>query len=302
MPDFPLPLVAFEEYMLWDDRPNWPMSIIARLRFAGQLDRRATAEALQTVVARHPLLRATVRKTPAGRLEWIAADRPAAIAWIDGAGHDRLPSMQPINLFSEAGLRVWASAEADRSSLVLQVHHAVCDGKGVVQVLDDFVRSYARLADPKNAAIDLSPSDPEALRGRGRFGLTALKCLRMLPAQLSGLSGVWQFLMRRPVPLLAPSDANCDDLPATFPDVKVGFLEADEVQRLSAAAADAKVTVNDWLLRDFFVAVDDFRARHQAAGERDAGTPHATAGGRNSHGGCAVPLAAPASGSVLPCR
>ena len=79
MPEFPLPLVAFEEYMLRDDRPGYPMSIIARLRFAGQLERRATAEALQTVVARHPLLRATIRKTPAGRLEWIAADRPAQL-------------------------------------------------------------------------------------------------------------------------------------------------------------------------------------------------------------------------------
>src|SRR5208337_905834 len=73
MPNFPspLPLTAFEEYMLRDDRPKYPMSIVARLRFAGQLDRQVTTEALQTVVARHPLLRAKVRKTPAGRLEWI---------------------------------------------------------------------------------------------------------------------------------------------------------------------------------------------------------------------------------------
>ena len=93
MPDFPapLPLTAFEEYMLSDDRPNYPTSIVARLRFAGQLDRRAAAEALETVVARHPLLRAKVRKTAAGRLEWIAAvdgapgtpGRPA-IQWLDG--------------------------------------------------------------------------------------------------------------------------------------------------------------------------------------------------------------------------
>ena len=54
MPDFPLPLAAFEEYMLCDDRPQYPMNIIARLRFAGQLDRRATAEALETVVRATP--------------------------------------------------------------------------------------------------------------------------------------------------------------------------------------------------------------------------------------------------------
>ena len=47
--------------------------------------------------------------------------------------------------------------------------------------------------------------------------------------------------------------------------MKVGRLEAEEVRQLSVAAADSKVTVNDLLLRDFFVAVADFRARHQAA-------------------------------------
>ena len=51
----------------------------------------------------------------------------------------------------------------------------------------------------------------------------------------------------------------------------MGRLETEEVRRLAAAAAAAGVTVNDWLLRDFFVAVADFRGRHQAvaAGELD---------------------------------
>ncbi len=152
---------------------------------------------------------------------------------------------------------------------MLQVHHAACDGKAVFQVLDDFVRSYARVVDHKDARIELSPCDAEALRGRGTFGLTVLKCLRMLPAQLSGLSGVWQFFLRRPVPLLAATDAISGELPASFPDMKVDRLEAEEVRNLSAAAADSKVTVNDWLLRDFFLAVADFRARHQAAAARE---------------------------------
>lgn len=272
MPDFPLPLplAAFEEYMLWDDRPTHPMSIVARLRFAGQLDRRASALALEAVVARHPLLRAKVHKTPRGRLEWTAAPgHPSAIQWIDGPQRDGLPLMRPIDLFSEAGLRAWATADRHRSSLVLQVHHAACDGKAVFQVLDDFVRSYARVAADGQSAIELSPCDPRRLTGRGSFGLTAGKCLRMLPAQLTGLLGVCEFFMHRPVPILEPVAAICGDLPASFPDVKMFRLEAEEVRRLSAAAADSRVTVNDWLLRDFFVAVGEFRARHQAtkAGE-----------------------------------
>jgi hypothetical protein len=264
----PLPLTAFEEYMLRDDRPRYPMSIVARLRFTGQLDRRATNEALETVVARHPLLRAEVRKTPAGRLEWIAsADRPTAISWIDDPGSDRLPSMRPINLFTEPGLRLWASADPQRSSLVLQVHHAACDGKAVFQALDDFVQGYACAFADSRSPIELTPFDPQTLRKRGRYGLTVLKYLRMLPAQLMGLSRIQMFFMQRPVPLLERLATVSGELPEGFPNVKLGSLEADEVQKLAAAVADAKVTANDWLLRDFFVAVDDFRARHQAAAQ-----------------------------------
>ena len=75
MSDFPspLPLAAFEEYMLRDDRPN----VSDENRRAAAVHRpigpQAGSAALEQVIARHPLLRAKIRKTAAGRLEWIAA-------------------------------------------------------------------------------------------------------------------------------------------------------------------------------------------------------------------------------------
>jgi NRPS condensation-like uncharacterized protein len=257
--------------MLCDDCPKYPMGIVVRLRFSGPLDPQAVAAALQQAIARHPLLRAKVHRTPAGRLTWVPLDdHLPRIQWLDGPGHDRLPCMRPIDLFSESALRVWAATDGQHGSLSLQVHHAACDGKAVLQVADDFLRSYAHAVDRQHAPIELSPCDAQALHGRGTFGLSALKYLRMLPAQLSGLLlGVGKFITRRPVPLLEPVAAACDELPTSFPDVKVGRLEAEEVRKLSAAAADSKVTVNDWLLRDFFVAVEDFRARRQVASARE---------------------------------
>jgi hypothetical protein len=271
MPDFPLPLplTAFEEYMLCDDRPTYPMSIIARLEFSGRLDRHATVAALEAVVARHPLLRAKIRKTAAGRLEWAVADSAPAFSWNEGPGYDHWPLMRPIDLFSDTGLVCWAATDSQRSSLVLQVHHAVCDGKAVLQILDEFVRSYARMSTKGLRGMELPACNPDLLRGRGRFGLTVGKYFRMLPAQLTGLLGVWKFLMRRPVPLLDPLAASADELPANSPNVRIGSLKADEVRRLSAIAADHKVTVNDWFIRDFYLAINDFRSRHQitAAGQ-----------------------------------
>jgi hypothetical protein len=58
-------------------------------------------------------------------------------------------------------------------------------------------------------------------------------------------------------------------VPDPFPAVRVGRLNAEELRRLSAAAACEKATVNDWLLRDFFLTVDEFRRRHDAPREKD---------------------------------
>jgi hypothetical protein len=91
----------------------------------------------------------------------------------------------------------------------------------------------------------------------------------MLPAQLSGLIGAGQFLFHQPVPLLASKDgANGTHLTPrdehVVPSVRTGRVEADVLRRLSAAASQRQVTLNDWLVRDFFLAVDDFRRRHEA--------------------------------------
>ena len=181
--------------------------------------------------------------------------------------------MQPIDLMREPGLRAWVSADAQQSAMVLQVHHAACDGKGVLQAIDDFLHSYARASDRGRSRIELAPRDEALLARRGSFGLTTGKLLKMLPAQLSGLIGAGHFLLRKPVPLLANEDSEEQRLagrvPDPFPAVRMGRLDTDLLQRLSAAAADQRVTVNDWLLRDFFLAVADFRGRYIVPGKKD---------------------------------
>ena len=47
-----LPLTAFEEYMLRDDRPAHPMDFFIRLRFTGRLDRSAVAAAWHRALMR----------------------------------------------------------------------------------------------------------------------------------------------------------------------------------------------------------------------------------------------------------
>jgi hypothetical protein len=249
------------------------MSIVGRLRFAGRLERDAAAVAWRQALARHPLMRAIVVDRGRRRPEWTAAGALPALQWDNDSLRDRLPAMQPIDLTREPGLRAWVAADSQQSAMIIQLHHAVCDGKGVLQFVDDFLHSYTRAADRGRCHIELTPRDEALLEKRGTFGLTARKLLKMLPAQLSGLIGAGQFLLRRPVPLVANESgiehrlAGCAANP--FPAVRIGRLDADCLKRLSAAAADQRVTVNDWLLRDFFLAVDDFRRCHGVQGKKD---------------------------------
>jgi hypothetical protein len=64
---FPLKLAPFEEYMLHDDRRDYPMCHFYRLRFAGNLDPLRFEAALTEAIAQHPLLRATVARSGRNR-------------------------------------------------------------------------------------------------------------------------------------------------------------------------------------------------------------------------------------------
>ena len=58
---FPLPLEAFEQYMLAEDRTNQPMDSVRQLLLSGHLQQEAFETAIATASERHPLLRALVR-------------------------------------------------------------------------------------------------------------------------------------------------------------------------------------------------------------------------------------------------
>ena len=170
MPNSPLPrqLAAFEEYVLRDDRPAYPMGIIARLRFTGRLDSRAGAVAFQQVIARHPLLRAKDSENSSRTFAVGCRGRRPVLpsnsgTWHEGTPPDHLPSLRPIDLFTEPGLRAWATTGTHSSSLLLKFIMLACDGKAVLQLADDFLRCYAaNTTDGGDAKIDFT-----ALRCRG---------------------------------------------------------------------------------------------------------------------------------------
>ena len=105
---FPLALAPFEEYMLADDRPAYPMTFFLRLRLAGRFGLETFPQALRTAVSRHPLLSALVRQVGRRRPEWIRG-QPCRSARVSNASAGRKRA---------APCRAHRSAEGARSAVV----------------------------------------------------------------------------------------------------------------------------------------------------------------------------------------
>jgi len=261
---FPLPLVPFEEYMLLDDRPGYPMSVFARMRFRGRLDRAVMESALHAAMERHPLLRALVRQTGRNRWEWADAGHlPVPLRWIDLTASRLVPPVPGIDLRRESGVRVWALDDTDTTELLYQVHHACADGAAAVHFLTDLFQAYAMAAGTASRSKGFRALETERLRDRGRWNLGRAERWRILRKHLRLIPAVARSLRRRPVPLLPHEPQVCAPLPPEgFPATLTRALDPGEYAALRSVASSLGATVNDVLVRALFLTLADWQARH----------------------------------------
>lgn len=257
---FPLPLVPFEEYMLADDRPAYPMNFFFRLRFTGFLDPGALDAALAAAVVRHPLLGATACREK-GRRQWQPVATQPPVCRLDSGPSAALPPVSALDVRTVPGLRLMAQEGPGRTDLTAQFHHSCCDGLGAVRFLQDLLICYLQ-ATGSHTSAGLRALQVERLRNRGSFGLSTVGLLRLWRSQAIGLLGARQFLMRSPMPIV-PHEPQPDATgpPANYPASCSCRLEVDESDRLAASARLAGVTVNDLLLRDLLLALEAWRQR-----------------------------------------
>ena len=257
-----LPLTAFEEYMLRDDRPAHPMDFFIRLRFTGRLDRSAVAAAWHRALMRHPLLTVLVAQPGRGRPQWIERAAGSPVSWLASE-----PAVRPLDLRSEPGVRAWAVERAGTTDFWTQFHHAACDGLGAMAFLEDFLAGYATAVGA--AMEELRPLRPDLLPYRNRFGLSPGKWLGMLHRQAVGLLGVWQFLRHKPVPLAPQSPEQISQpLPCAYPAMYAAEFSRRESQAIRESARRQGATLNDLLIRDLLMAMFDWREQH-AGGRPD---------------------------------
>jgi len=255
---------TLEEFLFWEDRPAYPWSCFIRLHFSGPLDRRAFENAVRTVLPRHPLFCAKARMRSRTHVEWVVQDDPQPIIrWESGPLGGPFPAATHLDLLREIGIRFHIVSDGRASDVVIQFHHACCDGIGICAFVDELLIAYALALGAASDGLQLPPLDPARLALRGRFGLTLGELMRVLSKQAVGLLGIRQFLMRAPAPLLPHQP--CDDEASTsaeYPAVLSDTLEVAQTAGLCQAAIQRGVRLNDVLATRLFLALTEWRSRH----------------------------------------
>ncbi|MGN1273562.1 MAG: hypothetical protein ACI4UF_03135 [Thermoguttaceae bacterium] len=166
-----LPMNVFEEYMLLDSSPIYPMECNCRFRFSDGFDHEILESALAEVLQNHPFLYSHCRERKNSRFNWViptfGPTREERIRhkethteilgvhlmWLEGKC--RTPQYphevrELLDIWNEAMIRFFIVEEKDengkvvRSDFILKCHHSATDGKGVFRFFADLLIEYAR--------------------------------------------------------------------------------------------------------------------------------------------------------------
>ncbi len=261
---WPLKLTVMEQLLLAEDCPSYPWIVFFRLRFSGLLNETVARTAMLAVLPRHPLLISVIRKQNWGRAEWVAAENQIPhFESVERTTGDDFPMCSFLDLTKEIGLRVRFVTSGEKTEVVFQVHHAVCDGLGALSFIHDWLIAYALEIGVVPTAISFPKLDEQRLRLRGKFGLTFWKFLCMSRKQILGLHGVRDFLRNKPTPLIPfAARAPSETVPSQFPAILMHYLPSEDTTRLAQSSKNQGVTVNDLLLQSLLLGIGKWQRQN----------------------------------------
>lgn len=257
---FPLPLTPFERMMLAEDCGGYPMVATVEFSFTGSLDRKLLEEAYATAIARHPLLRARVDRRLFRSPVWIAGEVPE----LEFSRASERCGPQRIDIGKSSGLLLRVVEATDHVKLQLHVHHACCDGNGILAFLQDLLLIYHQQVagePPQLAAVAF-----EKLPERNDFAMTSQSIGQWFSRTAFGIREAAKFTLRAIVPLAGKIDKSGE---------VAGFLqisltsEAELLKGLRKVAVREGVTLNDLLLRDYLATMGDWQRQHSTVAQTD---------------------------------
>lgn len=292
----PLPMTVFEEYMLLDGTPVYPMECHTRLRFSGGFDHDLLERALAEKLAENPFLYARARETKPSRYVWeipefgpnledrVSHSEPdfsrvmgLRVYWLTGPCRGDYPkeARELLDIFSEGMTRFYITEEKAsdgtvlRTDLVIKCHHSASDGKGMNHFIETFLTEYALqlgIAIPEEPAI--SPPRLESLINRHQYGRTfwervkiVFTCISHLPRSLK--------LISRGVQSIANDPGNNEEITAKmerpaegFPKILFRCLEPTTTKSILARCREKQVTFNDVMLQAVWVGTKSWRKKY----------------------------------------
>ena len=263
----PLPCSSFEELMLAKDSLPYPCDIWVRMSFSGEFDQAIFKDCWREMLNLHPLLGCRLERKRAGH-QWVKSSQISEIEWVVRSSGDNgelvneqvWPAPKPFHL-SEGQLMFPSVVDYKNGTyeFLLQIHHVLCDGLGILDALEDLWTLYDRsISGTQHKRLERfsGVQSEQRLKSRNQFGLNVKKLLRLIPKQIVGLAGVRQFLMRAPVSLVS------HDLPKSFPNKVTSIetaLDASLFRSIRAYAQQNGVTVNECVAAAIFDGVSTFR-------------------------------------------
>jgi hypothetical protein len=257
--------------MLLDDRPDYPMTFLVRVRIVGELKHDVFHAAVESALERHPMLRARLDRSGASHGSWVLdGEAGIPVDWRQGDAPLECPDGQAIDLERAPGVRLWVRKDADTSVLTCQFHHACCDGIGGFQFLGDLLAGYGRMSSAGPHAPDLPATDWSRLPLRSRLW-ASLPSL----AHRFALAGRCLWFLFRLCVLESPTPLSGSSAVATLPGSRTElphflteFVGPGALQHLRRAAQRRGATINDWLVRDLFLTLAEWNRRDPSQGRR----------------------------------
>lgn len=226
------PLTPFEHLMLVDARPGYPMCFFIECVVEGPLEADRLRRAVEHASQRHPRFRSRVAWR-GNHPHWLTPDVHPAFVWLpDPAGLD---PWRPVDLERESGVRIVTRTLGQTlHSVIMMVHHCVCDGIAACEFLGD-LWSYYDGREP-----------PELRHCSTRRNEGVMTTCPSLPDMLGE---AFAFLRFVPHPLaLMPCHGTATHEDAFAPPYASIDLDEHEAVRLRRAASARRATVNDLVL------------------------------------------------------
>lgn len=302
---FPLPLTPLETFLVWDESKDCPLTSFIELHFETRLDRKALQISLDEVAEHHPLLACRIESKD-HRLRWHY-ERDLSPLLLDAqeypvtTGPASNPCPRPFNLFRESGVRFWLSEEGTGSRIIIQLHHACCDGVGMRQVLLSTLSAYAKRTtrgnDPEVAQADsatptrkrrLTGTSTDVARLADRFDFTELesKPPKVRLSVREQIRNAYYFHFQRPTELLPDTGdqgnhqvgvpaSDCDGDRPLVDEFKAGeplvhyMFDESTSTRILDACRDRSIGVNDLALAALMATCQKWNA---SLGDDSAGS------------------------------